>query len=145
MKQHDAEVIVLRNAWHRSMVPIKAQRFNDDDLSECMYRVDGDGDNTDPTNCCFLGVSILPKQYRRSLEYTAPLDLQDRLPDYNPIKYCRADFLTGLQGIHDKNFPHQWHAKLIRHAEKYGITPEEYAIPIPVPTEQQDDEIWSEQ
>lgn len=55
----------------RASVPIRASIGRDSkQTSECRYRVDLDGSNIKPENCCFIGICIPPEIYYEEMEGT---------------------------------------------------------------------------
>lgn len=89
----------------RERVKVKTRaiaRWADRPKPQCRYRVDGDGTNTAPENCCFVGVLIPPDKY--SYDFEGKVAHNDELGI--ALIGCRPSptflqIMDTLQGIHD--------------------------------------------
>lgn len=90
-------------------VAVKARAVQ---LAQCQYRVDGEGYNTLPENCCFIGVLIKPELYSSEFESKLFSELNDIIstaigaPVPSTGSFIRI--MSSLQHIHDSFELEKW-------------------------------------
>lgn len=93
----------------RAKIPVRAQVITAPygTVQTCRYRVDHNGKNIAPENCCFIGIVIHPDDYKADMEGTGTSDL---FPKHFDIKLSprEEDRLARLQRIHDKYDIENW-------------------------------------
>lgn len=119
-----ANQMLFNAAWQRAKTPIRAIYISPrTECDLCRYRVDGIGSNTEPENCCFLGVSIAPKDYSRNFEGNNLARIRSTLPAGNILKNADVALCQEIQAVHDnkENKPEDWPDKLRKIAKTYYL------------------------
>lgn len=103
---------IMPRVKERAKTKVRATDYHGD----CVYRADGDGANTAPENCCFIGALIPPDKY--SIAKEGELGDHDSIIEaigykQQPTPHFRR-ILIKLQNIHDGDDPIRWGASLDR-------------------------------
>lgn len=112
MTLREAQDILWPKILERANTLTKAAMTN----GVCMYRIDGDADNTSPENTCFVGCLIKPGKYSRELENgTAMLpQIVKAVSDGHDIPDTPylGRWLYEIQVVHDTRDPCVWAERL---------------------------------
>ena len=121
MNQQEAHQIVFNKVWQRAKTKKKSEIMHEDGPL-CCYRKDGNGNNLNDENCCFIGPMISPEEYDPKFDsQMALLRIKDHLKPDNPLKFCCHKFLIALQSVHDQLEPYDWEDKLRQKANYWKV------------------------
>lgn len=96
-------------AWPKIVERAKVKEAAVDTEGTCRYRVDGNGNNTSPENCCFVGVLVSPDNYDLKMEGHYPESVELQFPGTFPCERPEfLEWLESIQKIHDYMSMSSW-------------------------------------
>lgn len=109
--------------WPKIAERVKHPVHAKDYKNGCFYRVDGNGNNTNPENCCFIGACIPPEKYDRSFDVrdgdtSVGVIAPEVWPDLSKMTIFA---LADLQRIHDLYPQHMWPQLLVKWATRNDV------------------------
>lgn len=116
MTKEEAQFLLSVMPKIEERAAVKERAYNPA-LKQCFYRLDGDANNLDPKNCCFVGYLIKPENYRVNIEGSSVIGMSSvtfREAISAPVlDSCFRDnefnwLFSQLQSIHDNGANLDW-------------------------------------